>query len=99
MNQLALPLSALTQTEAEAEIIFSAGITYGDYWAGTVVRPVAGADKTTFVWMEIHKGDQVIERRLSGERRQFMAAVWAVATADQWSKAKEIQNEQANVYG
>jgi hypothetical protein len=98
MNQLALPLSALTQTEAEAEIIFGQGITHGDYWAGTVVRPVENAPKTSFVWMEIHKGDQVVERRLSGERRQFMQAVWAVATADQWTNAKEIQNEQANVY-
>jgi hypothetical protein len=86
MNQLTLPLAALTQTEAEAEIIFSAGITYGDYWAGTVVRPVENAPKTFFVWMEIHKGDQVVERRLSGERRQFMQTVWSVAPADQWNK-------------
>jgi hypothetical protein len=86
MNQLALPLCTLTQTEAEAEIIFADGITYGDYWAGTVVRPVAGADKTTFVWMELHHNGEVLERRLSGETRQFMQACWAVANADQWSK-------------
>jgi hypothetical protein len=89
MNQLALPLEAMTAALAEEEIIFGQGITHGDYWAGTVVRPVVNAPQTAFVWMEIHKGDQVLERRLATERRQFMAAVWAVATADQWTKATE----------
>jgi hypothetical protein len=86
MNQLALPLEAMTAALAEEEIIFGQGIQHDDYWAGTVVRPVVNAPQTTFVFMEIHHAGQVIERRLATERRQFMAAVWAVATADQWSK-------------
>jgi hypothetical protein len=86
MQQLTLELQALTADQAEEEIIFSSGITHGDYWAGTVVRPVAGAPMTTFVFMELHLGSEVLEQRLSTETRQFMAAVWRVAPADQWSK-------------
>jgi hypothetical protein len=87
MNQLALPLEAMTAALAEEEIIFGQGIRYLDYWAGTVVRPVAGAPQTTFVWMELHKGNWVIERRLSADSKYFMAACWNVAPADQWTKA------------
>jgi hypothetical protein len=87
MNQLALPLEAMTADQAEEEIIFSSGIRYRDYWAGTVVRPVANAPMTTFVWMELHHNGEVIARDLSGGRRQFMQACWRVAPADQWTKA------------
>jgi hypothetical protein len=87
VNQLALPLEAMTAALAEEEIIFGQGITHGDYWAGTVVRPVANAPQTTFVWMELHQAGQVIEQRLATERRQFMRACWQVAPADQWTKA------------
>jgi hypothetical protein len=86
MNQLALPLSALTAALAEEEIIFGQGIRHRDYWAGTVVRPVAGAPSTSFVFMEIHQAGRVIEQRLATETRQFMQACWNVAPADQWTK-------------
>jgi hypothetical protein len=37
MNQLTLPLCTLTQTEAEAEIIFSAGVTASEFVRAAVL--------------------------------------------------------------